>query len=214
MFAAWWVPFFLVLNRSQFLENSISSLGPLVAERVAASSNRTEQRRSSICNKFTIFRERIHRLVSQDPSLAGPLVRLAFHDATTHDVGNSGGPNGSIQYELGRSENRGLARPLKLLRDQIIRDDDDDDDAMTLGMSLADAIALGGAQAIETVGGPRVPIRMGRPDATLADAEFLQHSLHASTPRSLVTKTLPSAGLDSDGLRLYFRHLKFTIRTG
>ena len=96
---------------------------------------------------------------------------------------------------------------MKLIRDQIIRDDDD---AMSLIYSLADAIALGGAQAIETVGGPRVPIRMGRPDATLADAEFLQHSLQASTPRSLVTKTLPSAGLDSDGLRLYFRHLKFT----
>ena len=48
---------------------------------------------SSFCNKFTIFCERIHRLVSQDPSLAGPLVRLAFHDATTRDVGNSGGPN-------------------------------------------------------------------------------------------------------------------------
>ena len=94
---------------------------------------------------------------------------------------------------MGRSENLGLARPLKLIRDQIIRDDYDD--AMMLGISLADAIALGSAQAIETVGGPRVPIRMGRPDATLADAEYLQHSLHASTPRSLVTKTLPSAGV-------------------
>jgi L-ascorbate peroxidase len=79
---------------------------------------------------------------------------------------------------------------------------------MILDISLADAIALAGAEAIESVGGPQIPIRMGRVDASVEDAEFLHHSLQGSTTRSIVT-TLPSAGLDSDGLRLFFRR-KFT----
>lgn len=169
-----------------------------------------------------LFREQIRNLVSTDPSLAGPLVRLAFHDAATRDdgvrirgnhnnnlqtgrggvVGGGGGPNGSIRYELERSENRGLAKPLKVVQDQysllLLHNE------KRSILSLADAIALAGAQAFETVGGPSIRIRMGRPDATTADAEFLQRPLQASTPRSLVTTTLPSAGLDSDGLRLYF----------
>ena len=77
---------------------------------IPSTSIATNEDWSPFRHTSTLFRERIHRLVSQDPSLAGPLVRLAFHDATTRDVGNSGGPNGSIQYELERSENRGLAR--------------------------------------------------------------------------------------------------------
>jgi L-ascorbate peroxidase len=124
---------------------------------------------------------------------------LAFHDATTRD-GALGGPNGSLQYELDRSENRGLAKPLLIVQKK----------AQNSHLSLADTIALAGAQAIETVGGPSIPIRLGRKDAETADPEFLRRPLSASTPRSVVTKTLPSAGLDSDGLRLYFRNLQLS----
>lgn len=144
-------------------------------------------------------RREIDALVTQDPSLAGQFVRLAFHDATTRD-GTLGGPNGSLQFELERSENRGLAKPLMLIQES----------ARNAELSLADTIALTGAQAIETVGGPSIPIRLGRQDVTMADPEFLRRPLSASTPRSIVTKTLPSAGLDSDGLRLFFRNLQLS----
>lgn len=41
------------------------------------------------------------------------MLRLVFHDAGTYDLKmRNGGPNGSIQFELARPENRGLKRGL------------------------------------------------------------------------------------------------------
>ena len=71
-------------------------------------------------------------------------------------------------------------------------------------LSLADCIALAGAEAVEFAGGPSVKVRLGRKDATKADLKKRIRTLQKDTDRSLVETTLPSAGLDSDGLRLYF----------
>ncbi len=174
-----------VISRSQFLETSLTTV-LLISPREKSRMSQDSQQ----------LRQEINALVIQDCSLAGQLVRLAFHDAATRD-GSVGGPNGSISFELERSENRGLAKPFRLLQEY----------RKESPLSLADSIALAGAQAIETAGGPSIPVRLGRMDATTADPEFLQRSLSSSTPRSLVTTTLPSAGLDSDGLRLYFGNL-------
>ena len=39
------------------------------------------------------------------------LLRLAFHDAATHEVSSGdGGANASVQYEFSRPENTGLKR--------------------------------------------------------------------------------------------------------
>ena len=157
-------------------------------------------------NRFAVasrvVRTRVDALVRQNPAVAAPLVRLAFHDAATFDHGQVGGPNGSIQFELeDRSANRGLHKPLDLVQHSI-----------RSGLSLADTIALTGAQAIESAGGPEIRIRLGRIDATEADAIQLQRPLRKSTDRSLVATTLPSPGLDSDGLRLYFARLGLSER--
>ncbi|CAJ1944427.1 unnamed protein product [Cylindrotheca closterium] len=175
---------------------------------------------SQIASVAKAFRNDIQTIVKNDPSLAGPLIRLAFHDAATWESSRgstsssssnpyfwlrqqpSGGPNGSIQYELGRSENRGLSKPLQFVQNIT--------HGYAASLSLADAIALAGASAVEAIGGPTIAIRMGRIDATQADPEFLRTPLKASTRRSIVTKTLPEAGLDSDGLRLYFGQLGFS----
>jgi len=164
-------------------------------------------------------------LLEQDPTMAGPLIRLAFHDATTWDsdankssatslVVGGGGPNGSIQYELERIENRALSKPLKIV--QTIQQKQQQQQHQNLKyntkiknttyqtISLADTIALAGAAAVEYAGGPHIPLRMGRTDATGADPYFLRHSLEGKTKRSKVTSSMPSAALDSDGLRLYF----------
>eukprot|EP00980_Cylindrotheca_fusiformis_P022966 scaffold9951_cov146-Cylindrotheca_fusiformis.AAC.10 len=169
------------------------------------------------------FRSAIQYRVQQNPSLAGGLVRLAFHDAATTTMTSDGpfslplqqpqprGPNGSIQFELERSENRGLAKPLKVVQQTLlVLYEQEYGSSSAEGMSLADAIALAGAAAIESIGGPCIPIRMGRKDATQPDPEFLTRKLRGSTARSLVEKTLPTAGLDSDGLRLYFGQLGLT----
>lgn len=189
----------LLLSRSSFLQESASSI-LLVAT-------------SSPINPATeSFRSEIQLLVQQDPSLAGGLVRLAFHDATTFESTGrfskqqTGGANGSIQLELDRSENRGLAKPLQVVKTVL----SSNNNYAVSKISLADAIALAGAEAIEAIGGPAIPIRMGRVDSATADPEFLSRVLQGPSRRSKVEKTLPSAGLDSDGLRLYFGQLGFT----
>mmetsp|Transcript_55373 Transcript_55373/g.82384 ORF Transcript_55373/g.82384 Transcript_55373/m.82384 type:complete len:418 (-) Transcript_55373:271-1524(-) len=230
-----------------------------------------------------IIRRKITSILQKDVTLAGPLLRLAFHDAATReDEGGdaattkesthgsasfTGGSNGSIQYELSWSENRALSRPLQIVQSlykeqqktmvmrrpsfsfslsSLQKRSDTDDDADEYKMSLADVIALAGAQAVEVAGGPSIPIHLGRldviplhpttqdtlqkrekgrdvitsketttipitteaDDATAADPYYRRTILsNNETKRSIVTTTLPSAGLDSDGLRLYFTSL-------
>lgn len=213
----------LSLNRSSFLQQSTLALlslapsptFPSIEPPATISSGFTTETVASVqsikddSELVTItqsFREDIRAIVKNDPSLAGPLIRLAFHDATTWEsfwvFGGTGGPNGSIQYELERSENRGISKPLQLVQNLRMQS--------YQSLSLADAIALAGASAVEAIGGPAISIRMGRRDATKADPEFLRNSMRASTRRSIVKKTLPEAGLDSDGLRLYFGQLGFS----
>jgi len=154
------------------------------------------------------LRNRLSQEIESSQQLAGPFLRLAFHDATTYENSGdqiTGGLNGSIRFEIeSRSENRGLSKPYNILYRIWEEEQGGEDDSH---LSLADTIALAGAVAVETAGGPAIPIRLGRADATVPDPEFLRVPQQAQTRRSRVEKTLPTAGLDSDGLRLYFGRL-------
>ncbi len=158
-----------------------------------------------------LVRKYVDDYLKEDPAMAGSLLRLAFHDAATREERTkshnnfkdfTGGPNGSIQYELLWNENRGISRPLEVV--QKIQDRANGDLKNHYKISLADCIALAGAQAVQSAGGPSITIKMGRNDATKADPKERRNILRKETSRSLVDTTLPSAGLDSDGLRLYF----------
>lgn len=151
--------------------------------------------------------------LQQQPAVITPaaLIRLAFHDAVT--MAGSRGPNGSIRHELAWSENRALAQPLALVQaiyDDSIKDNNRNMIESIAVESFADTIALVACQAIEYSGGPHIPIRLGRIDRAVADPYLLTVPLMHHTPRSRVTKTMPDAGLDSDGLRLYF-HQRFGL---
>jgi L-ascorbate peroxidase len=156
----------------------------------------------------TTIRNEVTNYLARDPTVAGPLIRLAFHDATTLEQQldfltrtQTGGPNGSIQFELQQPENRGLLKPLTIVKDIA---------SAHPGGSLADIVALVGAQAIEDAGGPHIAIRLGRLDSMQADPMLLRRPLKGHSERSLVVGTMPSAGLDPDGLRLYFSRLGLT----
>lgn len=201
----------LVVSRSSFLQQGTSSLIFSFGTKQPSSSLSSVEKTttSRIRESADIFRLQIEHLIQEDPSLAGPLIRLAFHDATTLDTSQkqtTGGSNGSIQYELERSSNRGLQRPLLTVQNVLWNNTNSNN----YHLSLADAIALAGATAVHTAGGPRIPIKMGRIDTTIPDPEFRRHALQKTTIRSKVETTLPSPGLDSDGLRLYFGSIGFT----
>ncbi|GJP56398.1 hypothetical protein CLOM_g15461 [Closterium sp. NIES-68] len=94
-------------------------------------------------------------------------LRIVFHDAGTYDLAtNTGGMNGSVRFELQRPENDGLKRTIKVL--EKVR--------LELGplakvVSWADLMAVAGAHAVESCGGPHIPVRMGRKDASGPDPE-------------------------------------------
>eukprot|EP00884_Botryococcus_braunii_P003915 jgi/Botrbrau1/13524/Bobra.0347s0009.1 len=91
------------------------------------------------------------------------LVRLAWHDSGTYNKDISefpkrGGANGSLRFydEVKHGANAGLDVALDLLKEIGDRNN----------LSYADLFQLASATAIEVAGGPKIPLRLGRRDAT------------------------------------------------
>lgn len=87
-------------------------------------------------------------------------VRTAFHDSITHDAAaGTGGLDGSILFEMGRDENTGSAfnNTFNAMNDFI-----------NVRNSLSDVLALSLVVAVTSCGGPSIPLRFGRVDATEA----------------------------------------------
>ena len=81
---------------------------------------------------------------------------------------------------------------------------------ISMQLSYADCIALSAVEAVEFAGGPKIKVKLGRQDSSKADERKRRKILQKETERSIVDTTLPSAALDSDGLRLYFGSLGLT----
>ncbi|KAG9187584.1 hypothetical protein G6011_05455 [Alternaria panax] len=91
---------------------------------------------------------------------AAEWVRTAFHDSVTHDAKTKiGGLDGSIQYELDRPENLGAALNNTL---------GDISSSVNIRSSAADLLALSLVMAVARCADMRVPLRLGRKDATEA----------------------------------------------
>ncbi|CAM9704301.1 unnamed protein product [Chrysoparadoxa australica] len=111
------------------------------------------------------LRQSLRNQLVKDPSLAPKFIALAVSDALGHDFRtDKGGPDGSVLFELERPENAGLSPALdaiKAVKKGLQR---------TNELSLADVIAVGGGEAIEACGGPRLVVQLGRTDAKAANA--------------------------------------------
>ncbi|KAK8063989.1 WSC domain-containing protein [Apiospora saccharicola] len=91
---------------------------------------------------------------------AAAWVRTAYHDAATHDKeAGTGGLDASILFETDRPENPGTAFNDTFSFFSAHYNGD---------VQLADLIALGVVTATASCGGPKVPLRVGRVDATEA----------------------------------------------
>lgn len=91
------------------------------------------------------------------------MVRLAWHDAGTYCAKtNTGGANGSIRFEpeAKHGANNGLDIAHKLLSE--IKE-------AVPEVTYADLYQLASVVAIEFAGGPKIPFKFGRVDATSAD---------------------------------------------
>jgi hypothetical protein len=200
-----------------------------------------------------LVRNEVSESIKHDPTLAGSVLRLAFHDAVVRsktsnpNIGGADGKKmllcpkirqtkykrqclsqkliiliiiiittliGSIRYELDWSENRGLTKPLKEiekiyeLQHEYCKICTNPNECKCL--SFADVLALAGAAAVEAAQGPKIPIKLGRTDKNVADERFLDQIIESESDRSSIKYSLPSAALDSLGLRNYFNRLDLT----
>lgn len=89
---------------------------------------------------------------------AAEWLRTAFHDmSTANSFFKTGGLDASLQYELDNGENTGTGHrtTIKFMAPYL-----------SPKSSLADLIAMGVYTSVRSCGGPAVPIRAGRKDAT------------------------------------------------
>lgn len=113
---------------------------------------------ANAADDLVLLQEEIRKVLSKGK--AAGVLRLVFHDAGTYDMDDdSGGMNGSIAYELDRPENKGLKRSVKIIVEAKKMVDE------IQPVSMADTIAVAGAEAVSLCGGPTIPIRLGRLDS-------------------------------------------------
>ncbi len=90
-------------------------------------------------------------------SVAASFVRTAFHDMAPHDIATGvGGTDASIGFELDLPTNAGGFNATLQFYSQFF----------SSYTSMADLINVGVYQAVRACGGPLVPVRAGRIDAT------------------------------------------------
>jgi hypothetical protein len=142
-------------------------------------------------------RESVRRAILQDPTLAPSFYQLALLDGLSYNAQTkSFGPDGKVVINVLTSKQTdpyttnlqkaclALIETEKALRKKT-------------AISIADAIAIGGAEAIESIGGPVLPVQLGRADTPKdGTVPTLPIDLFAGTrPLSQVTSAFTSAGL-------------------
>ena len=94
-------------------------------------------------------------------STAAEYIRTAFHDTATANVyTGAGGIDASIQFELASSDNAGTGFTDTVAKQSAY---------LSTRASLADIIAMGMWAGVRVCGGPGIPVRTGRVDATMAN---------------------------------------------
>lgn len=114
-------------------------------------------------------------------------MRTAFRDAITHDKSaGTGGLDASIIYEVGRDKTTRSANTFTSMADFV-----------SPHASAADMIALAFVSSIASCGGPRVPLRTGRIDATSAGPAG---AIRPSDTLDSMTSAFARAGFDTSDM--------------
>ena len=107
-------------------------------------------------------RERTRRAILQDPKLAPSFYQLALLDGLSYNAAtNKYGPNGGIIHSvLNSKDDSQYIESLKTAANVLIQAEKDL--KKKTAVSIADCIAIAGAEAIESIGGPILPTQLGR----------------------------------------------------
>jgi hypothetical protein len=143
-------------------------------------------------------REKTRRAILQDPSLAPVFYQLAMLDGLSYNVANNKyGPNGGIIYAiLNTKDDSEYIRSLKKAAGVMIQAEKDLKKKMAV--SIADCIAIAGAESIESIGGPVLPVQLGRLEMDKGNVQVSPlplDLLSGNRPRSEVRDAFKNAGL-------------------
>lgn len=112
------------------------------------------------------LREAVRRSLLQNPSLTPHFLELALLDSLSYDAETGGGgPDGSIIKAVVGA--KGSDPHTKALQDcaSVLIEAKKNLKKMS-SITIADAVALAGAEAVNAVGGPILPTQLGRTDAS------------------------------------------------
>eukprot|EP00568_Trieres_chinensis_P004892 CAMPEP_0183291512 /NCGR_PEP_ID=MMETSP0160_2-20130417/906_1 /TAXON_ID=2839 ORGANISM="Odontella Sinensis, Strain Grunow 1884" /NCGR_SAMPLE_ID=MMETSP0160_2 /ASSEMBLY_ACC=CAM_ASM_000250 /LENGTH=429 /DNA_ID=CAMNT_0025452331 /DNA_START=15 /DNA_END=1304 /DNA_ORIENTATION=+ len=142
------------------------------------------------------LREAVRRAILQKPDLAPAFYELALMDGLSYDFkSKAGGPDGKVVSTVLSSDDKSpfvadlqeacytLINASKALKKYT-------------AITIADAVALGGVEAVNSVGGPELSIQLGRTDAVKGSAPSTipVNLLDGSNP-ARVAEAFRSAGL-------------------
>jgi len=155
-----------------------------------------------------IVKGQVRDLLTANPQLLSSFLQLSMQDALTYDASTGdGGPDGGI-VPLTLSANPpkvlvGLipaAKELEKLRKTLKR---------TTEITMADVVALAGAEAIETAGGPRLVVQLGKGETKSSDKPTPSNAgslpdLSGRGNRSDVIAAFRRAGLTERDVAIFF----------
>lgn len=145
------------------------------------------------------LRERVRQAILKNPALAPSFYQLALLDGLSYDFNTkTGGPDGSVVKAVLSSKNsdvytQNLQAACKVLIDAGV--------ALKkyTAITIGDAVAIGGAEAIHTVGGPVMAIQLGRMDVdkkTPLPNNYIDISIFDGTaPPKVINAAFKKAGL-------------------
>jgi len=108
-------------------------------------------------------RERTRRAILQNPSLAPAFYQLALLDGLSFDAKNEKyGPNGGVIYAILNSKEKETEYLSNLKNAAAVLIQAEKDLKKKTAVSIADCVAIAGAEAIESIGGPILPVQLGR----------------------------------------------------
>ena len=114
-------------------------------------------------------RESVRRSILQDPSLAPSFYQLSLLDGLSYDAAKKKyGPNGNVIYAtLSSKQDDDYTRKLKKAAKVLI-----ETEAFMKkknAISIADCVAIAGSESIESIGGPVLPVQLGRMEVDKKD---------------------------------------------
>jgi hypothetical protein len=143
------------------------------------------------------LRESVRRAILKNPKLAPSFYQLALLDGLSFDAKtNAYGPDGSVMKVVLTSKgtddytkNLQEAALALVAAEKALK--------MKTAVTIADAVAIGGAEAIESIGGPVLTVQLGRADAgRSSDVSPLPVDLFSGNrPASEVAAAFKRAGL-------------------